>query len=676
MKTASLLITGEIGWDITADRVALQLAEKAIGASTIEVHLNSLGGSVFDGLAIYNMLKNHPARVEVSIMGVAASVASFIAMAGDAVYIPENAWMMLHKPIMGNSGGNADTLRDRAKTLDQFEDSLITAYADKSGKKYEEIQDLLRSETWLQGQDAIEAGFADFLTEAVEVAASLKNLYSTEDIRKMFPKNLGDPEKDTPETPESEPETTPESTPDTPPEATPEAAPEPADTPAEEITDIAARVAKSASRDTMHAQFQRDEANRRQSIKSLFNQFPEQRSVMDACLDNMEVTAAMAKDHLLNALGAQVEPIQQGDRLRAKVYAGNGDIVRQSMANAIAARSGLEPIESGNKFKGMALIECARQSLVEAGVSAYGMDRMQMVAAAFTHTTGDFGMALADTANKAMLKGYEAANETFSQFTTAGTLPDFKAGSRVGLGLFPTLDKVPEGVEYRYGTLVANGEPIQLATYGKMFSITRQCVINDDLGMFTSVPSKMGRAAARTVGDLVFAILTGNPNMADGVALFDAKHKNVQSEANLDVASLEKAATLMAIQEDVNGGVLNIEPGYLVVPRALKAQADVLMNSMYDPAGLVPGAPNPVQGMATVVADARLDKAVVNNKVPFYLLASTAFDTIEVAYLDGNSSPFMDQQQGWNVDGTVFKVRLDAGVSPLSYHTMVRNLPK
>ena len=133
---------------------------------------------------------------------------------------------------------------------------------------------------------------------------------------------------------------------------------------------------------------------------------------------------------------------------------------------------------------------------------------MAVVAAAFTHGTSDFTNLLADVATKSMLKGYDEAEETFQSWTSVGNLPDFKAAKRVDLNTFPSLAQVEPGAEYKYATIGDRGETIQLATYGSLFSITRQAIVNDDLDVFTRLPNKMGRAAIRTVGNLVYAVLS------------------------------------------------------------------------------------------------------------------------------------------------------------------------
>ena len=274
-----------------------------------------------------------------------------------------------------------------------------------------------------------------------------------------------------------------------------------------------------------------------------------------------------------------------------------------------------------------------------------------------------------------MLRGYEEAEETFQAWTTPGELPDFKAGSRVGLNDFPSLNEVKEGAEYKYATVGERVEPIILATYGDLFSITRQAIINDDLSAFTRIPQKMGSAAIRTVGDLVYAVLTTNGNMSDGTALFVAGHGNLIATGTAIYTSSVDAMRVLMAKQKAGGKSLNIRMGNLLVPVALEGTAKVVRDSQFDvgatAATKANTMPNSVAGTFEVISDARLDD---NSATAWYGAANSGMhDTIEVAYLDGNQVPRLEQQNGWSVDGVEFKVSLDAGVSPLDYRTLCKN---
>ncbi len=173
-KTAEILIYEQIGEGFFEDGIgAKRFVEdlKALGdIENIDIRINSPGGSVFEGLAIYNTLMAHKAEKTVYIDGVAASIASVIAMAGDKIIMPANALMMIHDPH-ALAMGDAETMRKMADMLDKTAESLVSIYKDKSGKTENEIRDKMKTETWFSAQEAIEFGICDEFTEPVKIAA-------------------------------------------------------------------------------------------------------------------------------------------------------------------------------------------------------------------------------------------------------------------------------------------------------------------------------------------------------------------------------------------------------------------------------------------------------------------------------------------------------------------------
>ncbi|WP_052077315.1 head maturation protease, ClpP-related [Thalassobacter sp. 16PALIMAR09] len=168
---AEVLIYDEIGaYGVTAKGFLAELGALPDDAA-IDLRLNSPGGSVFDAVAIYNALKRHAGDITVWIDGIAASAASYIAMAGDTVVMPENAFLMIHDPS-GLVMGTAEDMRATAEALDKVKGSLIQGYAAKSGKADDEIATLMAAETWLDAKEALDLGFIDRIAEPVKLAAS------------------------------------------------------------------------------------------------------------------------------------------------------------------------------------------------------------------------------------------------------------------------------------------------------------------------------------------------------------------------------------------------------------------------------------------------------------------------------------------------------------------------
>lgn len=166
---AEICIYDEIGlWGITAGDFLDEF--KAVGARKIKLRINSPGGAITDGLAIYNRLREHKPGVEVIIDGIAASMASVIAMVGSPVRIADNAFVMIHNPN-GLCAGDAEDMREVADLLDKMKSSLITAYVRKTGLAPAKVEDLMDKESWFSAQEAKALGFADEVTEGVEAAA-------------------------------------------------------------------------------------------------------------------------------------------------------------------------------------------------------------------------------------------------------------------------------------------------------------------------------------------------------------------------------------------------------------------------------------------------------------------------------------------------------------------------
>lgn len=640
---------GESWWGetVTAKDFVQEIA--ALDVQSLSVRINSYGGSVSDGLAIYNALRRHPAEVTVSVDGIAASIASLIAMAGDRVEIAENAMLMIHAPWAVTVGNSAD-MRERADQLDMWANSMASSYASKTGKPLEDVLALLTDgkDHWYSAAEAVAEGFADASTAAVPVAASLTRFEWTKErgasaaTRSTKPAAAAATTSENPMNMKT--------------------------TPAADEIQAAADQAAAAAR--------KQEAARQSDIRAAFAPYAAYegaQAVLDKCLADTDTDVVKAKAELLTIVAKG-----QGSVAGHHVVTGQDerDKMRSGMRGALEIRAGLAKNDTTNPWRGHTLAEMARASLSQAGVRDIPGDKLGMIALAFTHTSSDFPLLLANVAQKSMLMGYDEADETFQTWTNKGSLPDFKTAASVDIGSFPALRTVLEGAEYKYITVGERREQRVLATYGERFMISRQAIINDDLDAFSRIPRKMGRAAIRTVGNLVYAVLTGNPAMSDTIALFNASHNNLQTAGAISTATVDQMRVAMARQKDVGqtSGSLNIRLKYLVVPVSLEGTARVVRDSQVEVLGTTTKSntvPNSVAGSFEIVSDARLDDA---STTIWYGSADPSMnDTVIVDYLDGKETPTLEQQAGWSIDGAEFKVRMDAGVKALDWKTLQRN---
>lgn len=335
------------------------------------------------------------------------------------------------------------------------------------------------------------------------------------------------------------------------------------------------------------------------------------------------------------------------------------------------------PAAGAMELAGYSLRELARECL-RIGGKPFGGDVREMVGRAMT--TSDFPYILAAGANKSLFEGWEAAGETWTVWCGTGSVPDFKEINIVRPGEFDDLDEIPEGLEYKYGTRDEAKEAVKIVTYGKMFAITRQTIINDDLGALTDIPRGHGEAAARKVGDLPYAVLTANAAMGDGTALFHDDHSNVGTGGVVGVTTIAEGIKLMGLQTDIGGKRrLNIRPVFFIAPRTIEGSAEVFFKSDRFAGEAVAGTPdeayattrvNPYSGAYfTRVYEARLD----DDDVAAWYLAAQKGKTVKVYFLNGNQRPYMEERSGWSVDGMEYKVRIDAAAKAIDWRGLFYN---
>jgi len=656
---AEIFIYGDIGESWYADTVtAAQFVKDiaAITAGTITIRINSFGGSVPDGLAIYNAIKRHTASVTTVVDGVAMSIASLIAMAGDKVEMAENAILMVHAPWTGVAGNSA-TLRETAAMLDQFASAMANSYATKTGQPLAAMLALLTdgADHYYTAQEAQAGGFADTITTALPIAASAA-LQTAAQTR--FPRPVA--------------------------AATHQLK---APTMTQTVNTTAAGAPNAAATDTTHAAavqaaLAADNA-RREDIFASFTKFADREGVAAlraACQADHTCTAAAAGLKLLAHLAKDTTPI--AGHITVNTVQDEGDKHRDAMIQAVLARANITvdktgPVraDSANPYRGRKLLNLAEMCLARAGIKTDGMDQRAIVGSAFTQGTGDFPILLENIMHKTLLGAYALQADTWTMFCARGTVSDFRAHARYRVGSLSNLETKNELGEYKNKT-IPDGEKssITVGTKGNIINISREAVINDDLGALTGLSSSLGRAAKRTVEADVYAMLALNagmgPTLADGVTLFHANHFNVSTGAPT-VTSFEAARVVLSAQKDVSGNdYLALSPAVWLGPDAIVGQAKVVNNSTYDP-----DATNKLQraniaaGMvATIVGTPRL----TGN--PWFLFADpNQAPVLEVAFLDGIDTPYLELENGFDVDGARWKVRMDYGIAGVDYRGAVRS---
>jgi len=347
---------------------------------------------------------------------------------------------------------------------------------------------------------------------------------------------------------------------------------------------------------------------------------------------------------------------------------------RDAVANALLHRYSptlFQLEDAARQYRGMTLMELARESLGNAGVNTRGLSRDEVATRAL-HSTSDFPEILSAVTNKTLRQAYDAYPRTFMLFCRQVLATDFKAMHRVQLGEAPQLLEVGESGEFKRGTLGESKESYKVKTYGRVVAITRQTLINDDLDAFTRIPAMYGNSIAQLESDVVWGIITANPAMADGNALFHTTHKNLAGTgAALAVESVGAARAAMAKQTGLDKKtVLNVRPAFLIVPASLELKAEQLVAQNLVPAATSSVVPQSIRTLAPI-SEPRLDAA---SETAWYLAASpNQIDTIEYAYLEGQQGAYIETRNGFDVDGVEIKCRLDFGAKAIDWRGLYKN---
>ncbi len=384
-------------------------------------------------------------------------------------------------------------------------------------------------------------------------------------------------------------------------------------------------------------------------------------------------TIDQARTFVLEQLRSKNPPLETSVR----ILADESDKIREAASDAIILRAGGQldkPADGAKEMRGMRLRDLAIDCLMRAGVpNAHRLDDTELIQRALT-ADSQFGAIMSTTVNKSMAKAYSAVSTTYQAWTGVGTTADFKDAEVWQISEAGELTRMTQQGEFAFDEMQDSKVTKRIATFGREFGITRQAIINDDIGILTRVPEAYVRAANRGINKMVYQLLQLNGNIYDGKPLFDTAHKNIDATgAALSVASLGAAKAAMRKQTNMRGKErLNISPKTLIVPAELEVAALQLLNSTADPNGNNSGVANIFRNALSVIVDAEL-----TDPKAWYLAASPAdIDTIEVTYLNGDAMPKLESQVGFDYLGIKYRIYIDYGVNILDYRGLYKNAGK
>lgn len=414
-------------------------------------------------------------------------------------------------------------------------------------------------------------------------------------------------------------------------------------------------------------------------------------------LINEDTKIEAARVHVLEEMGKRTQPLNSHHRV--ETVEAERDKRQRGVTAMVLMRSGaMETIRQAGKserfghqfkdlatdpgeFRGMTLLDIAKDVLTRAGVNVRGLDRMEIARRALTfrsggnQTSSDFSILFENALHKMMLGAYVTAPDTWRLWCATDTVSDFRDHPRYRNGGFGIADELPENSEYKRkaipdGTKVA----INTKTYGNKIGLSRIAIINDDMSSFTDLATRFGRMFGFTLEVIAYRLLTDNSGLGATFGanpFFHSSNSNINTTGSaLGVAGLEADRHVMARQKDISGNeFLDLRPAVLVVSTELGGTARTVNDMQYDDADNKFQKPNKVRGLFRSIVDTpRL------TGTRRYLLADPGtYPAFKMVFLEGGESPVLESQDSWDIDGTEWRVRFDAKAVPFDPKVALTN---
>jgi ATP-dependent protease ClpP protease subunit len=664
---ATLTLMGDVGFDITASGVATALKGLADDAP-LTVSLNSYGGDALAGIAIHNMLARRQRKPTMIVEGIAASAASLIAMAGERIVMPSNAFLMIHE-AWGAAVGDADTMRGQAEVLEQISGAYRRTYAARTGLEEQEVAAMMAAETWLDAETAVAKGFA---TEAAEPAAvkAFAALPLSRFTRVPAPLAALVANASTPPAGPPAPDKEMGSMPDdiTPagglpaPQASTPTPHQPAPVLASDVVAIAER--NGLGLDFVRAQLDRG-ATREQAL--------------EAALD--AVAAAGPRPAATPGLRVTRDGFETA---RARIGGAFASGLLAAAQGRVASYSAEE-----REFAGISMLGMARELMAQRGERGVhrlsNADLVPLVLAYGTHTASDFAGVLANTFNKTVRELYGAYPDTWSSWTDQVEVDDFKTITAASIGQVSEVQPVQDGGQVIYGTIAEDpAETYSVSERGVILPVGRQALVNDDTRALTRAAQALSLGAYTGLRRTVFGVLTTNANMADGVAfLVLTSGAGVRGYGNLIAASALDAAALRLLRAQLQNmtgparagrpvpSMPPVQNTVLLVPPTREITAQELTSPLIVPNAVGAALPQTFRQSIEVVTEPFLQ----TGNAPFYMARTEAgMRAVEIAFLRGRRTPEVTDAERIDYTGITFRCLFDFGAKSVTPRTIAGNL--
>lgn len=646
-------------------------------SADVTVRVNSGGGDPFEGEAIRVALAAHPGRVRVIVGGIAASAASLMIMSAERIEASAGSFIMIHDPSSCLCG-TAEDYRREADRLDTLSETYAAVYATRSGQARGAVRSMMSAETWLGGEAAVSAGFADALVEEAEpetapaeLAAAQSMFNETIRTLRMCAEQFSAPGRahgasstasaghnpasmaTSEEVPMDPEETSAAQTP--PPNAAAPAAPD---------APQAAAATMAASPEDLRRRGVEEERARQRAIREMAAPFMRAGQLTEAQVDAVideGTSAESAGNRFLAVMAASEPPVRPAAGGQIAINRDETDTRMEGMIGALMGqRDGPASEFRGLRLKSLAMeLAGPHRGYNEAESVRRGMMATTMMGGA--HGVSDFSYITTEVMNRTLIAEYERRSANWSAVTgTPVSASDFRELAPVRFGGDFQLKTVLENGEYQEATLADEAEGLKVERRGRTINITFEAIINDDMRAFARIPREFAMAARIMEASMVWTLIRSNAVLkSDSTALFHtAKHKNLASSGGA-ISATTVAAGRKAMWEQRAFGTkdtddfMMVEPDLLIVPPALEMAAGQFVASV-TPAK--DSDANPFKSTVTPVVAAHLGAAAGGSDTAWYLVSSD-LPPVTHAYLDGYEAPTVQTIEGMNPDKVTMSAR-------------------
>ncbi|HVY20406.1 MAG TPA: ATP-dependent Clp protease proteolytic subunit [Bauldia sp.] len=627
-----LNLSGVIGDEIQPGPVKAFLeANAGVG---VDMDLSSFGGSVFAGMELATAIRDH-GNVSVRVTALAASAATLLLAAAKHATMAPSSLLMLHR-ASSMTLGTAAIHRKSAEVLDTIDAQVLDLYTAaicSRGKTIspQRLAALLDSEWWLTGEEAVSNGLADTAEAAssdpdAPVRASMN--FKFDDIRNIYRH---------------------------PPQA------------------LFALMANCESH-TMPNPNPVVSAGNARAIFDLCNVAHLTMEETASVIEKADADLNKAKDIVIDMVAKKA-----GDQ---RVIPGNGDglgnpnTLATAIGDVLYARMSNQPVKAGTPaedLSGRSLLDLGAMLLQARGekVRSWHKDRLatQVLMEGGRHSTSDFPFLTQQSGQRILLDAYTAAASPLKQIARQRSANDFR-GLAVGrIGEMPELKEVKEGGEVTYGSRTEASEAFRVRTFARIFSITREAIINDDLSAFADSARAWGIAASTVEANELYALIADDGVvMQDGLPLWNSVHGNLaEAPSALDLDGLSDGRLAIRNTRGIDGVTpLSIPPKYLIVGPANETQAEKVLTAIA--AARVEDANVFSGGKLTLLVEPRI------TDFAWYLAADPSqAEALSYAYLGGNSGPDLQSRDGWTTLGVEMRAVHDFGAGATGFRGVFKN---